>query len=101
MAAAGLDVFYREPGTAVVLHCQVCGTECGVERNVFGPTSHTQARARQGEWHDRFACPHSSQAWHKRAALLAFERDTAGGPHCRELLEAELRAVLRQAGLPA
>ena len=100
MAAAGYDLFFREPGSLAACQCLICGTACAVERNVFGPTSLAQAQAGQGQWHDRFACPRSAETWHRQAEGLLFELETAG-PHCRPILAAELDALLRRAGVRA
>lgn len=94
MPVAGYDLFFEAPGVVPARTCAVCGADCGVARGVFGPTSYGQAASQSGNWHDRFECRRAHEPWHRRAVSLQWELDTAQGAHCRELLAAELRAVL-------
>lgn len=59
-----------DPATVLRAWCDVCGTEMNVERNRFGPTGFAEAMGKHRHLHDRFLCPHYTEAWHKKIVRL-------------------------------
>jgi hypothetical protein len=66
MSFKGYDVFFTEPGKLNEMECKVCGTLCQVDRDTIGPTSWAEAMGKRGHKHDKFYCPYSEEAWHKK-----------------------------------
>ena len=39
----GVDIFLVEPGTVETMTCRVCGSQCDVRRDAYGPTTPRRA----------------------------------------------------------
>ena len=61
------DTFFRRPGEIEIRLCEVCDSECVVERGI---------RDQDGLVYDKFSCPHSHEAWHAEVYMLDKRGDT-------------------------
>jgi len=55
------DTFFRRPGEIEIRLCEVCDSECVVERSIHDI---------DGLVYDKFSCPHAKEAWHIEAYIL-------------------------------
>lgn len=94
MATKGYDVFLLEPGTADQVSCKVCGTACGVARNVTGATSFAESLGKIAHVHDRFTCPLSETSWHVQALKLLEAIETSPSPPVQEQMRLDLAELL-------
>jgi hypothetical protein len=97
---AGWDFVLASPGTLEAMACRACGAAMDVTRNVVGPMGMAHAIAiaagrMQGVPRDVFACPHSGEAWHRKALELLQEAERTPGRVAKEQLRAEAREVLQ------
>jgi hypothetical protein len=96
----GLDVFYTEPGVRKRMSCRVCGSECEVDRNAWGPTGYLMAMGKRSVRHDRFFCRYSEEEWHREACDLVLEIQKTRSRRLRELIQKDLEEALARGGFP-
>jgi len=99
----GYDVFFPPPGKYETMHCQVCGSECSVERDCEGPISMASAMSGNKYKHDRFTCPHSGKTWHENAIELIKEFHNTKSKRLREIIKNDIHDELDEGikdGLP-
>lgn len=97
----GYDVFFESLATVSKHTCQVCGTECIVERNCVGPTSWTAAMGKSEVLHDYFYCPNTGKDWHEQAIALALEIETTPSKRIAALMQLDLLELLDEHGCAA
>jgi hypothetical protein len=94
----GYDVFFERPGEISRRVCQVCCTECLVERNRVGPTSWSAAIGKFEILHDYFYCPHLPKDWHKQALALVEAIDKTPSKRVTALMRLDLIDLLSEHG---
>lgn len=94
----GYDVFFESPGTVNRRTCQVCGTECLVERNRVGPTSWAAAIGKSEILHDYFYCPHTRKDWHEQALALVEAIENTPSKRVAALMQQDLWDLLSEHG---
>jgi len=96
----GYDAFFERPGEVQVRTCQVCATECLVERDKVGPTSFASAVASRHARHDFFRCPNADESWHEQALRLVRAIEETPSKRVASLMKDDLRDLLREQGIP-
>jgi len=91
----GLDYFSVTPGTVTSQKCKVCGDDCNVQRNKYGPTSFAGSLARMKQYFDAFTCPNIGTDWHNQAVCLMMEAKRTASRHLSKILLDELAVILR------
>lgn len=94
----GYDSFFETPGTVTERFCQVCGTECLVERNKVGPTGWAAAMAKAETVHDFFYCPHKNQPWHDQAVALVQAIENTPSRRIASIIQLDLIDLLTEHG---
>lgn len=94
----GYDGFFDPPGTVVKRSCQVCGTECEVERNRIGPTGWTEAVAKLETVCDFFYCPNTGKPWHDQALALVQAIESTPSKRIAALMQQDLIDLLSENG---
>jgi len=94
MAQVGYDFFTAEAYCGEDRKCRVCGSECLVAQDMFGPTGFISSMANIMSYHDEFMCPHTDKVWHKKALQIAVALDKNPSPRIAELMKADLEDLL-------
>ena len=94
--AKGYNVFYEIPSTVEAMNCKVCGSICGVDRNVFGPTGYLSAMSGNYTLHDSFCCHNTEKNWHDLALKLIQERENISSQSVKKLITKDLDRALKQ-----
>ena len=86
---------WAEPGTVDTATCNLCGADCAIQRNVFGPTGLASAMGDKKTLHDAFRCPHNRDDWHRRAWDIKVAMVGMPSPRVRNLMEQDLAELLQ------
>ncbi len=96
MAQAGYDFFTTEAYCGEDRKCRICGSDCLLAQDMFGPTGVVSAMANGFAYHDEFMCPHTDKAWHKQALKLAVALDKNPSTRIAEFMKADLEDLLHK-----
>ena len=86
----GYCIFCLEPGEHKSVKCRVCGTWCGVKRNITGPHSFAEAVGHGFSTKDVFSCPHAEKKWHENACEMAQEMSETKSGRVKTLIKADI-----------
>lgn len=92
----GYDIFYLKPGSTTTQHCKVCGAECDVTRDVYGPSSTAAAIGRKYTLQDVFVCPHADADWHEQALRLVLAIQETPSKRLAALMQQDLNDLLEE-----
>ena len=92
----GMEIFYTTPGQVNEMTCLVCGSNCDVRRDVYGPANFTMAIARISDLYDVFSCPHARQEWHKTALKLVKAINESPGKRVADMMRLDLEDLIRE-----
>ena len=92
----GYDSISPAPGSLAKWHCEICGSQASIRRDVYGPTSWAESMAQRGQLHDSFKCPNVSKVWHDKAYKLLREIEATESQRLTRLIAADLSHLLRQ-----
>ena len=95
----GYDCFARPAGQVESMNCNVCGTECTVERNRPGIRKWYVGGTGMGQDHDLFTCPNAEAEWHRKALELLQEIEKTPSRRVAELMALDLADVLAENGI--
>jgi hypothetical protein len=101
MNTSGYDCFFTPAGEKERVRCKVCGSDCEILRNVFGPTCFAEALAQMGHIHDEFRCPRAGENWHQIALDLVKKIEHCPSKRITQILERDLGDLLRNNGIIA
>jgi len=96
MATQGYGLFVTEPNAYKSLECNICGTECLVERNLPAKSGFIAAMGRMDKPRDEFSCPNLDEEWHKQAVNLVLEIEKTPSKRLAQLMQQDLEDLLKE-----
>jgi len=97
--ALEVHTFIRPAGQAQSMRCNLCGTECTVERNRPPMRAWYIGGTGLHQDHDLFMCPNAEAPWHQKAFDLVQEMTQTASKRVREMLAADLIDILVRNGI--
>ena len=90
----GADCFIFGPGEIRDVNCKICHTRCHVQRNIEGRRIKYVSGTGLDKTHDKFYCPKSDNAWHKKGVKLYVESDRTESKRISELIKKDIDDIL-------
>ena len=90
----GADCFIFSPGEIGNVSCKICHTRCHVQRNIEGRRIKYISGTGLDKTHDKFYCPKSDNAWHKKGVKLYVESQRTESKRISELIKKDIDDIL-------
>ena len=94
----GYEIFYTKLNSVIEKYCEVCGTKCDANKNVYGPSSFVTAVGKKYDFHDVFVCPNAGEKWHEQALKLVLAIEETPSKRVAELMKMDLNDLLKENG---
>jgi hypothetical protein len=95
----GYEIFYTNPGKVIEMRCRVCGNNCDVKRDVYGPSNFVEAVSRTNDLYDIFTCPNANHNWHVIALKLVVAIEETPSKRMADLMKLDLEDLLKENGI--
>ena len=100
MATQGYGLFATQPNDHKSLECNICGTECLVERSLPVRLGVIAAMAGleqpRDKFYDEFSCPNLKEKWHEQAVKLVKEIEKTPSKRLAQLMQQDLEDLLNE-----
>lgn len=88
----GWDILITDPNRFDAWYCCICGTQCDVQRNLFGHTYKHDVSPKR--FYDKFTCPNTGKKWHDQAYELHMAIEDTPSDSLKELMQQDLATLL-------